>query len=185
MFGEANHGATHFIKLDEDDFAYISTFDLVHSSVYSYLENQIEDLKRASQRLSFDFSQNLDEDYLQKILPFVDIAFFSLADVGQEEMEGLMQKAIQTGPSLVVMTRGKDGSWVFDGEKLYHQGIIPVQAVDTLGAGDAFAARFLVEYMDGVPIQKAMEHAAESAAQNCTWYGAWAWRYFLVLKQMT
>jgi fructoselysine 6-kinase len=172
VFGESNHGATLMIKLEDEDYEYISTFDLVHTSVFSYLEAQIMDLKRASQRLSFDFSQKLDEDYLKKILPFVDIAFFSLADVDQKGMDELMHKAIQLGPSLVVMTRGKDGAWVFDGNKLYHQGVIPVQAVDTLGAGDAFAARFLVEYVDGTPIQAAMQRAAESAAQNCTWYGA-------------
>ncbi len=175
VFGEGSHGATNLIKLVADDYAYISTFDLVHTSVFSYLEDQIVELKRASQRLSFDFSQELDEKNLSKILPFVDIAFFSLADVDQSGMDALMRKAIQSGPSLVVMTRGKDGAWVFDGEKLYHQGVIPVQAVDTLGAGDAFAARFLVEYVDGTPIQLAMQRAAESAAQNCTWYGAFGY----------
>lgn len=175
VFGESTHGATNLIKLEAADYAYISTFDLVHTSVSSYLEGQIQDLKRASRRLSFDFSQKLEDDYLQKILPFVDIAFFSLADVDPKGMDDLMNKAIHSGPSLVVMTRGKDGAWVFDGEKLYHQGVIPVQAVDTLGAGDAFAARFLVEYVDGTPIQMAMQRAAESAAQNCTWFGAFGY----------
>lgn len=172
VFGEGIHGATNLIKLDDEDFAYISGFDLVHTSVFSYLEGQIDELKRASQCLSYDFSQELDEAYLKKILPYVDIAFFSLADVDQKGMDDLMHKAIQLGPSLVVMTRGKDGAWVFDGDNLYHQGVIPVQAVDTLGAGDAFAARFLVEYVDGTSIPDAMQFAAQSAAQNCTWFGA-------------
>ena len=172
VFGESNHGTSILLTLEDKDFDYISSFDLVHTSVYSHLEEQIVDLKHASQRLSFDFSQQLDEAYLKEILPFVDIAFFSLADVDQSGMDELMHKALQLGPSLVVMTRGKDGAWVYDGNKLYHQGVIPVQAVDTLGAGDAFAARFLVEYLDGTPIPLAMQRAAESAAQNCTWYGA-------------
>lgn len=175
VFGESKHGATNLIKLEKDDYAYISTFDLVHTSVFSYLESQIQELKQASQRLSFDFSQYLEDEYLQKILPYVDIAFFSLADLDQQGMDDLMRKAIHSGPSLVVMTRGKDGAWVFDGSKLYHQEVIPVQAVDTLGAGDAFAARFLVEYVDGTPIQTAMKRAAESAAQNCTWFGAFGY----------
>ena len=172
VFGEAFKGATALLRLEEKDFAYIAGFNLVHTSVFSYIEDQIEALKQASQRLSFDFSQQLDDDYLAKILPHVDIAFFSLADVSQKDMKDLMHKAIASGPSLVVMTRGKDGAWVFDGQNLYHQGIMPVDAIDTLGAGDAFAARFLVEYMDGEPIPLAMKRGAQSAAQNCTWYGA-------------
>lgn len=172
VFGKSDHGVIWLTKLEVEDFAYIRNFDLVHTSVYSHLEDQIVDLKGASQRLSFDFSQNLEEEYLEKILPYVDIAFFSLADVNEEEKEALMHKVIRMGPSLVVMTRGKDGSWIFDGKRLYHQGIIPVEAVDTLGAGDAFAARFLVEYLDGSPIPLAMERAAQSAAENCTWFGA-------------
>ena len=172
VFGEGNHGATNLIKLEDHDYEYISSFDLVHTSVFSYLESQIQALKQHSQRLSFDFSQELDDDYLKKVLPNVDIAFFSLADVDESGMHDLMHRAIDEGPSLVVMTHGKDGAWVFDGNQLYHQGVIRVEAVDTLGAGDAFAARFLVEYVDGTPIQLAMQRAAESAAQNCTWYGA-------------
>ena len=142
VFGGSSHGVSTQIALNQADFAYIGGFDLVHTSVYSHLEGQIADLKQTSRRLSFDFSQRLEPDYLKRILPYVDIAFFSLADVSPAEMDALMQQAYALGPALIVMTRGKDGSWVFDGTQIYHQGIIPVKAVDTLGAGDAFAARF-------------------------------------------
>ena len=64
---------------------------------------------------------------------------------------------------------------MFDGQQVYHQDVIPVDAVDTLGAGDAFAARFLVEYASGMPIADAMQKAAESAADNCLHYGAFGY----------
>lgn len=175
VFGESDHGACALIKLDEDDFAYIRGFDLVHTSVYSHLENQIAALRKASRRLSFDFSQRLDAGYLEQILPHIDIAFFSLADIPSAQMGDLMRYAYDLGPTLIVMTRGKDGAWVFDGQNLFHQGVIPVEAVDTLGAGDAFAARFLVEYVDGAPIPVAMERAACSAAECCKYYGAFGY----------
>lgn len=175
VFGSGDSGACKLIQLDDDDFAYIRSFDLVHTSVYSHLEKQIADLKNASQRLSFDFSQRLDTPYLEHILPHVDIALFSLADVSLSEMDNLMRYASSFGPSLIVMTRGKDGAWVFDGQSLYHQGVIPVEAVDTLGAGDAFAARFLVETLDGATIPVAMERAAHSAAECCLYYGAFGY----------
>lgn len=172
VFGESLAGATELIRLEAEDFAYIADFDLVHTSVYSHLEEQVAELKAAAGCLSFDFSQQLDQAYLEQILPHVDIAFFSLADVSAGDMDALMRRASALGPRLLVMTRGKDGAWVYDGQALYHQSVRPVEAIDTLGAGDAFAARFLVEYLDGCDIPTAMERAAQSAAENCTWYGA-------------
>lgn len=173
VFGESDHGACSLIQLSQDDLAYIATFDLVHTSVFSFMEEQIAALKSASRLLSFDLSQRCDPEYLQLILPHVDIAFLSLAAIPTSERDALMREMIRLGPKLVVMTRGKEGSWVFDGENLYHQGIIPVDTVDSLGAGDAFAARFLVETVQGTPIPLAMERAAQSAAENCTFYGAY------------
>ena len=73
------------------------------------------------------------------------------------------------------MTRGKEGSWVYDGSSLYHQDILPVETVDSLGAGDAYAARFLVEFSRGTAIPAAMQLAAQSAAENCTHYGAYGY----------
>lgn len=175
VFGESDPGASQFIKLDEEDLKYIQTFDLVHTSVYSFLESQLPELKKASHLLSFDLSQRSDKDYLETVLPYCDIAFLSLSSISNEERDQLMREMIALGPKLVVMTRGKEGSWVFDGKTLYHQGILPVEAVDALGAGDAFAARFLVETLNGKGIPEAMELAAESAAENCTHLGAYGY----------
>jgi len=41
-----------------------------------------------------------------------------------------------------------------------------------LGAGDAFAACFLIGYLEGEPIPKALESAARYAAETCSHYGA-------------
>jgi fructoselysine 6-kinase len=52
---------------------------------------------------------------------------------------------------------------------------VETNVVDTLGAGDAFAARFLVEYLGGSPIGEALEKAALSAAETCGYYGAFGY----------
>lgn len=173
VFGKSDPGASQFIHLSPDDLTYIATYDLVHTSVYSFLEEQLPALKAASKTLAFDLSQRCDRAYLEQVLPHVDIAFLSLAEISDAERDELMHFMVKLGPRLVVMTRGKQGSWVFDGRTLYHQDIIPVETVDSLGAGDAFAARFLVETLQGTPIPAAMQRAAQSAAENCTYYGAY------------
>jgi len=175
VFGRSEPGACELIQLTDADYEYIKQFDVVHTSVFSHLEDQIAALKSASRCLSFDFSQRLDREYLEKILPYVDIALISLAEVSVNEQDTLMKLVVSMGPSLVLATRGKEGAWVFDREQVYHQPVIPVEAVDTLGAGDAFAARFLVEYHSGVPIPQAMLKAAESASENCLHNGAYGY----------
>jgi fructoselysine 6-kinase len=175
VFGKSDHGVCNLFHLTDEDLAYIANFDLAHTSVYSHVEPQITELKRASRLLSFDFSQNLDEAYWRQTLPYVDIAFISLAEVPLEELENRLRQMYAFGPQLIVATRGAQGAWLFDGRQIYHQGVLPVQVVDTLGAGDAFAARLLVEYLKGTPLSAAMRRAAESAAQNCTQYGAFGY----------
>ncbi len=172
VFGESDPGACRLIELDDEDLEYISGFDIVHTSVYSFLEGQIERLGQASRCLSFDLSQSLKPAYLERVLPHVDIVFASLADVTPAEQEALMVRMHAMGPSLIVMTRGKEGAWVYDGEHVLHQGIVPVEVVDTLGAGDAFAARFLAEYAAGASLAQVVERATHSAAENCMHYGA-------------
>ncbi len=175
VFGEGIPGACEKLHLSQEDLQFISTFDLVHTSVFSFVENQLSELKQLSKVLSFDLSQRRDKEYLNLVLPHTDIAFLSLAEITDEERDRLMHEMIDLGPKLIVMTRGKEGSWVFDGKNLLHQDIIPVEAVDALGAGDAYAARLLVEYLADTPIPIAMQRAAESAAENCTWYGAFGY----------
>jgi fructoselysine 6-kinase len=76
------------------------------------------------------------------------------------------------GPEVVVVTRGEQDALAYDGQRVYQQEVIETDVVDTLGAGDAFAARFLVEYLDGTPIADGLGAAAESAAETCGHYGA-------------
>lgn len=175
VFGKSDHGVCTMFHLSDEDLAYIAEFDLTHTSIYSHVEPQIAELKRASRLLSFDFSQNLDEEYWRQTLPYVDIAFISLAEVPLDEMEQRIRQMHTFGAQLVVATRGAQGAWLFDGRQTYYQGVLPVQVVDTLGAGDAFAARLLVEYLKGTPLPTAMRLAAESAAQNCTYFGAFGY----------
>lgn len=175
IFGESDPGASDKTVLTEEDLEYIRGFDVIHTSVFSNLEDQLGALRDASKVLSFDLSQRCDTEYLERVVPYSNIVFLSLSSISDEERDQLMRKVISLGADLIVMTRGKEGSWVFDGETLYHQGILPVETIDSLGAGDAFAARFLVEYLGGKTIAEAMLLAAGSAAQNCTQLGAYGY----------
>jgi fructoselysine 6-kinase len=173
VFGKGDVGVRSQIALTDVDYAYISQFEIVHTSAYSYLENSLDKLKKASRCLSFDFSHRQDPAYLKAVLPYVDVALFSCP--ASPDIEQQLSAIYAQGPRLVLVTCGEAGSWLFDGQKVYYQEVTPVEVVDTLGAGDAFAACFLVEALGGAPIQYAMKLASRFAALNCTHYGAFGY----------
>lgn len=175
VFGKSDHGVTQLIALNEDDLAFIRQHDLTHTSIYSHIERDLPRLSQAASLLSFDYSQEASREYLSATLPHVDIAILSCPQRTRSDVEDYMRWVYQQGPKLVVVTRGKEGSLVFDGARFYDCGIVETEVVDTLGAGDAFIARFLVEYLSGVPIAEAMARGAQSAAETCRYYGAFGY----------
>jgi fructoselysine 6-kinase len=172
VWGASTPGVCPQIALNDDDLQFVSQHDLTHTSIYSYIEKDLPKLGEASKTLSFDFSDNWNRDYLAANLPWIHIAVLSYPGRSPAETQELMRWIVQQGPRLALVTQGSQGATVFDGQQFYRQGIVETNVIDTLGAGDAFAARFLVEHLSETPIQEAMAKAAQSAADTCGYYGA-------------
>ncbi|NET72730.1 MAG: adenosine kinase, partial [Sphaerospermopsis sp. SIO1G2] len=69
------------------------------------------------------------------------------------------------------VTRGPQGSVVFDGEKLIEIPAPQVKAVDTVGAGDMYAGAFLYGITHGMSYEAAGTLASKAASQIVTTYG--------------
>ena len=159
------------MRLAREDLELLSRYDACHTTNEAGVDEllpQIHDVVP----LSYDFSTGRDEARLACICPFVDIAFLSGEGLGREGAEELMRRAHGLGCPLVVVTMGARGSLCSDGERVHQQGAVTVEALDTMGAGDSYAAGFLVRYLDTRDVDAAMAFAAERAAQTCTVHGA-------------
>jgi len=173
VFGTFSEGVCGQIKLNDEDLHFISTFDLVHTSIYSFISPYLEQLRSAAKTLSFDFSSEWDRQSLAETLPLIDIALISNPVMNIDENKELINFAFTFGPDIVLVTSGEQGALLFDGSQYFYQKIQTVsEIVDTLGAGDAFAASFMVNYLSGISIQEALQKAAISAAETCKYYGA-------------
>ena len=73
---------------------------------------------------------------------------------------------------MVVITRGADGAVLTTADSLIDRHGIPTAVVDTVGAGDAFTAAFLVGELRGEPQEQNLRVACEVAATTCTYAGA-------------
>lgn len=175
VFGPNNKGVSIGWEPSRDDLEFLSTHHAVHSSIYSRLEASLEPIRKAARVFSFDFSSDWTLEYLEQVVPYLDVAFLSAPHQSTEECYGLLERITGLGADLAVVTRGRAGSLAFDGEKVHAQGIVETQVVDTLGAGDAFIAAFLSSYLEGAEPPAALEAGAVYAARNCATRGAFGY----------
>lgn len=75
--------------------------------------------------------------------------------------------------AVVVITDGKNGSYCYDGKKIYICPTYPSAIVSTLGAGDAFASTFCATIDKyNKDIVKALKFATVNSASVCEHFGA-------------
>lgn len=163
------------LKLTETDLAYISTFDMIHTSVNSDIEHE---LSRLYQRpVSFDFStkNRWNEKYLRQVCPYLAYAFFSGSDMERNEINDLIAFVHELGVKVVGVTRGSEAAQFSCEGIRYEQTPLAVDVLDTMGAGDSFIGGFLASYHGTWNMEKALQQAAYSAAATCQHYGAYGY----------
>ena len=69
------------------------------------------------------------------------------------------------------VTDGPEGVFFMKGDQLRHMPAFKVDAVDTLGAGDAFHGAFTVSLVESSDVIQAMRFACAAAAIKCTRFG--------------
>ncbi|WP_027530451.1 sugar kinase [Bradyrhizobium sp. WSM3983] len=75
-------------------------------------------------------------------------------------------------PAFLAATRGPNGTiWLNEAGTLEQTPAFPVEAVDTLGAGDVFHGAFTLRLAEGGGVREALRFAAAAAALKCTRHG--------------
>jgi fructoselysine 6-kinase len=170
-FGNTRRGASSKFQLKSEDIDFLLEHDLIHTSYYGKTDMYLESLNSPDTILSFDFTDEFTSEYLDKFVPLVDVAVLSISNRRLSCIETFMENLYSKGPEIIICTRGEKGAYLFDGE-MYYQPSINVKVVDTLGAGDGFIARFLVEYLRKTDLDESLKKAAQSASEVCLYYGA-------------
>lgn len=138
----------HNLCFNDEDLEYIQSHDIVHTSNNSYIFKELEKLSKLDCVLSYDFSKSfVDDDRTKEICKHIDFAFMS-CDEKIDDIKKRLQIAHNWGAKVILATRGEKGAILYCGSKYYQYSPIKVNAIDTLGAGDAFAARFLTAYVE-------------------------------------
>lgn len=84
-----------------------------------------------------------------------------------------LHEQLQRSPGLLVVTKGSAGADAYREDVLVAAaGSPPIEAVDTVGAGDAFCGTLVVDLARGLDIEEALERACRAGALAATRVGA-------------
>jgi len=167
-------GCNNYLKFSEINTSKLKTkwfyFSSMMEESYKTLIKLAEFAKEKNIKVAFNASAylaNKGYSYLQPILENTDIFILNKKEaeliVGKGEINDLLQRLKQPWMKIVVITNGPNGSFAYDGIKLYH--IKPAKKLkikETTGAGDAFASTFIA----GLMMEKNMEECLKLATIN-------------------
>lgn len=139
-------------------------FDYLHIEGYllqshDLIKEAVKLAKEAGLKVSLDLaSYNVVEDnlaFLQEIVrDYVDIVFANeeeskaFTGVSPEESVHILAELCE----IAVVKLGANGSLIKRGEEFCKAGIIPVNCIDTTGAGDLYAGGFIYGLIEGLPL---------------------------------
>jgi 2-dehydro-3-deoxygluconokinase len=140
--------------------------------------------RAAGVRVSFDlnYRSNLWSpegagNFYRSIIPLADIVFAgddeAAIAVGDAEPQELARRLAALGPKQAVIKLGPHGALALVDGEFYREQAVPVDAVDTVGAGDAFVAGYLAEFVGGNSPASRLRTAAATGAFACLVPGDW------------
>jgi len=93
------------------------------------------------------------------------------ATTGLDDLAAALTIIARVAPGFLAVTNGPgEMLWLEDGQ-VRQMAAFPIEAVDTLGAGDTFHGAFALALAEGCDLAPAMRFAAAAAALKCTRFG--------------
>ncbi|MCC6270238.1 MAG: carbohydrate kinase [Microbacteriaceae bacterium] len=165
--------ANSVIQLTTEDLRHLRGCTWLYTNYSSGIDAQVPALAGIAP-LAFDFSYK-DLDYAASLLPYVSIAAFSRDGFSEKQSISFIRSVLKFGPETVIVTLGANGVVIGSGSEIYVGPAEKIVPVDTLGAGDAFLARFVSGLFAGESIPTAASSASKSAADVCLHHGAFGY----------
>ena len=168
--------ADYNLEYNEDIGSILKNSKIVHFSCWpisqkksrKVIEKVIEEARKNNVLIGFDpnYHEMIWEEghdgieYIKNLIGKLDIIKPSEVDAerifGPDTPENHVDKFIQCGEKLVIMTLGKDGAIVSNGTETIKFKTLATEVVDTTGAGDAFWGGFYTALTSNYPLKEAL-----------------------------
>lgn len=170
--------------LKNSNIVHFSCWPISREPSRSTIEKVIEEARENHVLVCFDPNYHpmlwkKDEngvEYVKSIISKVDIVKPSEDDAerlfGKDTYENQIEKFLNLGAKLVIMTVGKDGAIVSNGTEIKHFKTLADEVVDTTGAGDAFWSGFYTAIVKGYTLEEALNLGFGVSAYKLKYTGA-------------
>lgn len=153
------------------------SFQSVHEKVFKHVKNNPE-IKLAFNPGSRQLRAGVET--FKDILQVSYIVYVNRKEAemitGLENTTGAEKELLQAlsgmGPKIPIVTDGVNGSFVYDGEKYYKAGVLPVDSYERTGAGDAFGSGCISALIKGKPFEEALLWGTLNSASVIGYAGA-------------
>ncbi len=112
---------------------------------------------------------------LAEVLPYTDVFMPNDLEaqllIGEKEPRRQAERFRQAGCDTAIITMGARGALLMDAGQTLEMPAFPVEVVDGSGAGDAFAAGFIVGLLEGWSAGECLRFASAIGASACTQLG--------------
>jgi sugar/nucleoside kinase (ribokinase family) len=98
-------------------------------------------------------------------------AGFGAVLTGRTDPWEIGRAIIDLGPSVVVQTEGKAGSYTVTRADAFHVPAFDIDVMDTTGAGDVFHGAYIVGMLRGWDVRQIVHFATAVSALKCTGLG--------------
>ncbi len=171
-------GANRFLErhLFEDDGLIDAQLVHVAGSFPMMIDRVSEVTTTNGMILSLDPGRAADNLDYEKILRRTDLLFLSQRELKDyfkiTPTEKALRALAKTFPGIIVLKMGEKGAIATDGFEYCTSDVFEAPVVDTLGAGDSFAAGFVTAWMKSERIEQALNVANAVASLTITKAGA-------------
>lgn len=116
-------------------------------------------------------------DGVERLITLTDIMIpseeFAIGHTGASSAEEAAKKLYEMyNPQIVVVTQGKKGGLLYQGNDIVSYPIYPAKVVDSNGAGDVFHGAFAAAVVKGFDYEKCCHFSSAVSAIKCTGVGA-------------
>jgi sugar/nucleoside kinase (ribokinase family) len=135
--------------------------------------------RRLGLSTSLDITLNPPRDTAADVLPLlphIDLFLSNLSEaravLGQGNGAVLLERGLARGVGLMGLKLGEAGCWLATGDQRVHVPALPVAAVDTVGAGDAWSVAVVYGWRQGWPLAEIGRFANAAGALATLQFGA-------------
>jgi len=168
------------LSFSEIDINYFNKAKFLHMSSFlgrTPFEAEKEIARKVKIKISFDPGEPHASRGLEELTPILERTFIFFPT--EKEVEILTNKdykkgsreLLKYGIEIIACKLGEKGSYILSKTEEIRIPAEKVKAVDTIGAGDVYAAGFLAGLLHGFNLHRSAKLATELAAKSITGYG--------------